>query len=265
MIVHTYNFQISGRGCQILPWSWHSRSFLTGISNGSPSRRETNSENHVWEGQNGASRRRRTPYVFTRHNTAGMSLTGGNHTGLPDQTPQAGLPSKAAPHPETEASVIWWWQTTPILTPLRRKLGSCHTKRARRQAPDTLSRRRDGQEGRIPMDFFHQRNGLVWSSPKGTGEASAKRPKSLQHRPTDMRRPSLKRAVHDWMLSTRAGPRWACIEVESRQTSKNVVCWAGVSTIFWPFSRRPSSRRWRESLWRITCSLELAKMSQSSR
>ncbi len=48
---------------------------------------------------------------------------------------------------------------------------------------------------------------------------------------------------------------------------KNLVCWAGMSTLFWPFSRRPSVRRWRrrDSLWRITCSLELAKTSQSSR
>ncbi len=77
MIGHSHNFQISGHGCQILPWSWHSRSFLTGISHGSPSRRETNSENHIWEGQNRATRKRRTPLVFTLHNTAGMSLTGG--------------------------------------------------------------------------------------------------------------------------------------------------------------------------------------------
>ncbi len=77
MIGHTHNFQISGHGCHILPWSWHSRSFLTGISHGSSSRRETNSENRVWEGQNGATRRRRTLQVFTLHNTAGMSLTRG--------------------------------------------------------------------------------------------------------------------------------------------------------------------------------------------
>ncbi len=43
MICHTHEFQISGRRCQILPWSWQSRSFLTGISHGSSSRRETNS------------------------------------------------------------------------------------------------------------------------------------------------------------------------------------------------------------------------------
>ncbi len=68
---------------------------------------------------------------------------------LPDQTPQAGLPSKTAPHPEREASVniIWRWQTTPISTPLRRKLGSRHTKRVWRQAPDSLSMRRDEYPG----------------------------------------------------------------------------------------------------------------------
>ncbi len=62
-------------GCQILPWSWQSSFFLTGISHGSSSRRETNSENHVWEGQNGAIRRRRSLHVFTLCSTVGMSLT----------------------------------------------------------------------------------------------------------------------------------------------------------------------------------------------
>ncbi len=106
---------------------------------------------------------------------------------------------------------------------------------------------------------------LIWSSPKGkTGEAAAMRPSSLRHRHTETCWPSLKWTTHDWMLSIRAGARQSCIEVESRQTPIKVVCWAGVSTLFWPFSRRPSARRWRrrESLWRITCSLELAKISQ---
>ncbi len=40
MIGHTHNFQISRCGCQILPWSWHGRCLLTGISHGSPSIRE---------------------------------------------------------------------------------------------------------------------------------------------------------------------------------------------------------------------------------
>ncbi len=64
---------------------------------------------------------------------------------------------------------------------------------------------------------------LIWRSPKGrTREAAAMRPRSLQHRPTDTWWPSLKRAEHDLILSTRARARWACIEVESRQTPKNV-------------------------------------------
>ncbi len=44
---------------------------------GSPSRREIDSENHVWEGQNGATRRRRSLHVFTLRSTAGISLTVG--------------------------------------------------------------------------------------------------------------------------------------------------------------------------------------------
>ncbi len=41
-------------------------------------RRGINSENHVWDGQNGATSRRRTPLSFTLHRTAGISLTGRN-------------------------------------------------------------------------------------------------------------------------------------------------------------------------------------------
>ncbi len=75
---HAHSFQSSGWGCQILPWSWDSKSRLIGISQGGRYRRGTSSENHVWEGQNGAMSRRRTPLTFTLHRTAGISLTGGN-------------------------------------------------------------------------------------------------------------------------------------------------------------------------------------------
>ncbi len=60
---HTHSFQISGWGYQILPWSWESRS-----------RRGISSENHVWDGQNGAASRRRTPLSFPLHRTAGINL-----------------------------------------------------------------------------------------------------------------------------------------------------------------------------------------------
>ncbi len=66
----------------------------------------------------------------------------------PDTTSRPSLDDRP-PHPEREASVniIWRWQTTPISTPLRRKLGSRHTKRVWRQAPDSLSMRRDEYPG----------------------------------------------------------------------------------------------------------------------
>ncbi len=75
---HTHNLQISGWGCQILPWSWESRSCLIGISQGGRYRRGISSENHVWDGQNGSTSRRRRPLSFTLHRTAGISLAGGN-------------------------------------------------------------------------------------------------------------------------------------------------------------------------------------------
>ncbi len=75
---HTNNFQSSGWGCQILPWSWDSKSRLIGISQGGRYKRGVSSENQVWEGQNGAMRRRRAPLTFTLHSTAGISFIGGN-------------------------------------------------------------------------------------------------------------------------------------------------------------------------------------------
>ncbi len=83
---HTHNFQSSGWGCQILPWSWDSRSRLIGISQGGRYRRGVSSENQVWEGQNGAMRRRRAPLTFTLHRTAGISFTGGKRTDLHSTT-----------------------------------------------------------------------------------------------------------------------------------------------------------------------------------
>ncbi len=53
-----------------------SRSCLIGISQGGRYRRRISSENHVCDGQNGATRRR-TPFSFTLYRTAGISLTGG--------------------------------------------------------------------------------------------------------------------------------------------------------------------------------------------
>ncbi len=75
---HTHNLQSSDWGCQIVPWSWDSRSRLIGISQGGRYRRGVSSENQVWEGQNGAMRRRWAPLTFTLHRTAGISFTGGN-------------------------------------------------------------------------------------------------------------------------------------------------------------------------------------------
>ncbi len=46
---HTHSFQISGWGCQILPWSWESRSCLIGISKGDRYRIGISSVNHQEE------------------------------------------------------------------------------------------------------------------------------------------------------------------------------------------------------------------------
>ncbi len=59
-------------------------------------------------------------------------------------TPRCDQLSEA--HIESRQFIGWWREITPARTPLRRKLGSRHTKRARKQAPNTFSRRRDGQE-----------------------------------------------------------------------------------------------------------------------
>ncbi len=414
---HTHNFQSSGWGCQILLWSWDSKSRLIGISQGDRYKRGVNSEKLVWEGQNGAMRRRRALLTFTLLSTAGISFIGGNAysmtfghrwakasmprvvgelrknqsghwddsweakrstsalpnrsqvwdtvwwfnihspglsfcldrkstarftipgtwTALKDRnlywdqgedsaqslsrvrdreppsrfmfdttamlsvltmircpprtgrkyikarktalssrrfmcqewnspvhSPLAGLPSKTAPQPVT----IWRRWIAPILTPLRRKAGSRHCKRGREQPRDTLIRRVAGTVGCNLSSFIHQRNGLMWSNPRGnTGEAAAMRPSNLRHEPTETCRPSLKRARHAVKLDIRAGAKRACIWMESKWTPRNRVRWDGRSTLFLAFILRPREWMWRRtiSLGRLPCSLEWARMSQSSR
>ncbi len=132
----------------------------------------------------------------------------------PVHSPLAGLPLKTAPQPVIDASVVTIWRRwiAPILTPLRRKAGSRHCKRCREQLRDTLRRRVTGTEGCNLSSFNHQRNGLMWSNPRGnTGDAAAMRPSSLRHEPTETWRPSLKRARHAVKLDIRAGTNQACI------------------------------------------------------
>ncbi len=188
----------------------------------------------------------------------------------PVHSPLTGLPSKTAPQPVIDASVviIWRWWIAPILTPLWRKVGSRHCKRGREQLRDTLIRRVAGIVGCNLSSFIHQRNGLMWNNPRGnTGEAAAMRPSSLRQVPTETWRPNLKRARHAVKLDIRAGAKRACIWMESKWTPKNTVRWDGRSTLFLAFILRLREWMWRRtiSLWRLTNSLEWARMSQSSR
>ncbi len=99
-------------------------------------------------------------------------------------SPLAGLPSKTAPQPVIDASVVIIWRQwiTPILTPLQ----SRHIKRGRQQLRDTLIRRVAGTVGCNLSSFIHQRNGLMWNNPRGNkGEAAAMRPNSLRQVPTE--------------------------------------------------------------------------------
>ncbi len=137
----------------------------------------------------------------------------------PVHSPLAGLPSKSAPQPVIDASVVIIWRRwiAPILTPLWRKTGSRHCKRGREQLRNTLIRRVAGTVGCNLSSFIHKRNGLMWSNPMGyTGEAAAMRPSSLRQVPTETLRPSLKRARHAVKLDIRAGAKRACIRMESK-------------------------------------------------
>ncbi len=155
-----------------------------------------------------------------------------------------------------------------ILTPLWRKTGSRHINRCQQQLRDTLIRRVAGTVGCNLSSFIHKRNGLMWSSPRGnTGEAAAIRPNSLRQVPTETWWPSLKRAKHAVKTGIRAGAKRACIWTESKRTPRNTVRWDGRSTLFLAFILRPREWMWPRtiSLWRLTSSLEWARMSQSSR
>ncbi len=78
------------------------------------------------------------------------------------QTSHAGLPSKTAPQPVRNASIVTIWRQwiAPILTPLWRKRGYRHNKRVRKQLRDTLTRRVDGPVEWTPEIFIHQRGGF---------------------------------------------------------------------------------------------------------
>ncbi len=172
----------------------------------------------------------------------------------PLQTLCTGLPSKTVPQPVIDVSIVimWRWWVAPILTPLRRKVGPCHIKRVRTQLCDTMIRRVAGPVERILNSLIHQRNGLMWSNPRGsTGEAAAMRPRSLRQVLTETWWPSLKRAKHKLKLKIRTGARRACIWTESKWTPKNTVCWERVRTLFLVFVLRPRAWMWWRtiSLW----------------
>ncbi len=352
---HTHNFQSSSWGWQILPWSWDSKSRLIGISQGGRYKRGVSSENQVWEGQNGAMRRRRAPLTFTLHSTAGISFIGGNayrltfghgwaNASMPrvvgklgtkgedgaqacpgcatvnllgglcgtqppycpswlwydtprergENTSKLGrqpwvpgsLYAKRGTLPSTPRSLVCLRRPRPSLSLMRpswsygdggshpfsprsgERRGSRHIKRCQQQLRDTLIRRVAGTVGCNLSSFIHQRNGLMWSSPRGnTVEAAAMRPNSLWQVPTETWWPSLKRARHAVRTGIRAGAKRACIWTESKRTPRNTVRWDGRSTLFLAFILRPREWMWPRtiSLWRLTSSLEWARMSQSSR
>ncbi len=127
-----------------------------------------------------------------------------------------------------------------------------HIKKVWKQLRDTLIRQVAGPLERILNRLIHQRNGLMWSNPRGSiGEAAALRPRSLWQVLTERLWPSFKRAKHALKMEIRAGARRACIWTESKWTPKNKVCREVVRTLFLVFVLRPRARMWRRtiSLW----------------
>ncbi len=114
---HTHNFQSSGWGCQILPWSWDSKSRLIGISQGGRYKRGVSSENQVWEGQNGAMRRRRAPLTRTDWHSAMGGRThlcpessgnsGRNQSGHWDDSWEAKRSTSASPNRSQIWDTVW--------------------------------------------------------------------------------------------------------------------------------------------------------------
>ncbi len=120
-----------------------------------------------------------------------------------------------------------------------------HIKKVWKQLRDTLIRQVAGPLERILNRLIHQRNGLMWSNPRGSiGEAAAIRPRSLRQVLTERLWPSLKRAKHALKMEIRAGARRACIWTESKWTPKNKVCREVVRTLFLVFVLRPRARMW---------------------
>ncbi len=72
---HTHSLQISGRGCQILPWSWERAGPAWSES---PKGADTEGESALRTMSEMSRMGRRKPLSFTLHRNAGISLTGGN-------------------------------------------------------------------------------------------------------------------------------------------------------------------------------------------
>ncbi len=187
----------------------------------------------------------------------------------PLQIPWAGQPSKTAPQPVREASVvsILRRQHVPRVAPKVRNWGLNHIERVRSPCCVTLSCLWGLALGWNPLALSHNWNGLMCRRPKGiTVEAAAMRPRTLWKWCTVNFWPSLMFFRVSRMDSKHTWVSWACIVTEFNTTLRYVALWAGEKKLFLALSLNPRDSRWARTTFRCqsTSSWDWAKISQSS-
>ncbi len=185
--------------------------------------------------------------------------------------PEAACPLYVAPQPVLEASVVTTVcrDTCSRGTPARRKARSVQGLREQRHCwviPTRSVPRRHAHLG--TRECSQCWSGLIWSNPSGgTAAADAICPRSLWNRfsgTTFLPLKELRQFNTAWAHSS---VRHAVILTESNSTLRKEILCTGESLLFSQLTRSPNWLRCRstKSLWSPNCSLDWARISQSSR
>ncbi len=189
----------------------------------------------------------------------------------PVQSPEAACPLHVAPQPVLEASVVTTVcrDTCSRGTPARRKARSVQGLRERRhcwEIPTHSVPRRHAHLG--TRECSQCWSGLIWSNPSGvTAAADAICPRSLWNCFSGTTFLPLKELRQFSTVWARSSVRRAVILTESNSTPRKEILCTGESLLFSQLTRSPNWLRCRstKSLWSPNCSLDWARISQSSR
>ncbi len=189
----------------------------------------------------------------------------------PVQSPEAACPLHVAPQPVLEASVVTTVcrDTCSRGTPARRKARSVQGLRERRHCWEIPTRSVPRRHAHLGTRECSQCwSGLIWSNPRGvTAAADAICPRSLWNCFSGTTFLPLKELRQFSTAWARSSVRRAVTLTESNSTPRKEILCTGESLLFSQLTRSPNWLRCRstKSLWSPNCSLDWARISQSSR